>query len=90
VIADFSASDGDRIAFMRAGFGLPQASTFGLGVSFVAGFGVVPTEKVATFEYDLATGRVMFDADGTGSSLAVTLAVVQGHPDIGAKQFMLF
>ena len=86
VIVDFSGQD--RVEMDASGFGtaLPDgalaASRFHLGTA--AG------DAGDRFIYDQATGRLMFDADGTGGLGAVVIAVLENKASLAAGDFLIF
>lgn len=75
-ITDFTLGV-DHIALDHTGFGLPSALTDGL--NFIAGPGATATQAGASVLYDTSTGILSFDADGTRSGAAVTLATLTNH-----------
>ena len=90
-VADFTRAQGDKLAFSNSGFhlGLSKASTIpkalpsGLFSLKTNGTFDKPGER---FAYDNSTGRLYFDADGSGASDHRQLvATAANHPAIGAS-----
>ena len=84
-IAGF-VSGTDRIALDDARF-----AGLGLGPlnpnAFVVGSAAADADD--RIVYDAATGRLFFDADGSGAGAAVHFATLQGHPAIVAGDFIV-
>ena len=92
-VTDFSHAQGDKLAFSDAGFhlGLPKAGTTpkvlpaGLFSPRANGTFDKPGER---FAYDKATGRLYFDADGSGAKdqhqLVASLGTLSSHPTLSA------
>lgn len=86
LIVDLEAPDQIEIDSSGFGMSLPNgalaASRFHLGRS--AG------DSGDRFIYDQASGRLMFDADGTGAAAAVVIAVLENKAALGASDIVLF
>jgi Ca2+-binding RTX toxin-like protein len=66
-----------------AGYGLGQLDASEL----VIGSGArTPSQHLI---YDSKTGTLMYDADGSGSGAAITIAVLTGHPSLSASDIFL-
>ncbi len=84
-ITDF-APGADQIDLSGAAFGL--AGPLVDGISFVSGG--APTTSGATVLYDATTGALSFDADGSGSGTAVTLALLTNHAALTVADILVF
>jgi len=82
-ITDF-VSGTDKIALRDAGFA--QTTTFEL----VQGGTPVATTTNSTFLYNVNTGMLSFDADGTGTGAAVALAQLNGGLTLAAGDFLFY
>ena len=80
-ITDFS--DGDIIALSGAGFGVADLDE----IQFVVGS--APAEQGPAILYDPNTGRVNWDADGSGSVRPVSLAVLENAPELALNDFVI-
>lgn len=80
-ITDFAA--GDHIALSAAGFGIDSIEDF----AFV--LGAPATEAIPTAIYDSATGRLSWDADGSGAGAAVQLATLTDAPTLSHDDFLV-
>jgi Ca2+-binding RTX toxin-like protein len=80
-ITDFSADD--MIALSGAGFGVADLED----IQFVAGG--APTGQTPAILYDTTTGRLNWDADGTGSGTPVSLAVLDHAPELTLHDFVI-
>lgn len=49
--------------------------------------GTAPTDSSDRIVYDVATGRLFFDADATGAGVAILFATVAAHTVINASDF---
>ncbi|MBP0496504.1 M10 family metallopeptidase C-terminal domain-containing protein [Roseomonas sp. SG15] len=77
----------DKIDISAAGFGggLTQG---GLASSwFVASTTGASTEAHAQLVYETDTGRLSWDADGTGAGAATLIATLSGHPSLTNSDF---
>lgn len=73
----------DAVAF---GFSGPLVD----GVNFLSGSGVAsPVDTAPALLYDTDTGVLWYDADGSGSGAAVTLATFTNHAALSAGDFLL-
>ena len=79
-IADFT-SGSDRIALVKAAF--PALSAPALSLAASADH---PGDHLL---YDSARGVLLYDADGSGSGAAVTIAVLTDHPVLTAADILL-
>ena len=86
VIVDFSGRD--RIEIDASGFGLSLPDGALAGSRFH--LGPAAGDAGDRFIYDRPTGRLYFDADGTGASAAVVIAVLQNKAALGADDIILF
>ncbi|GBD50629.1 calcium-binding protein [Methylopila sp. Yamaguchi] len=82
-ITDFQI-DSDFIAIDVEGFGL---TSFDASL-FESNVGGVATTAEARFVYNETNGRLLFDADGSGSGRAVLLATLRGAPELTADHFL--
>ncbi|GHC48825.1 M10 family metallopeptidase C-terminal domain-containing protein [Neogemmobacter tilapiae] len=83
-IMDFAVGE-DKIVVNAAFFDLPEGAldddAFHLGK--------VAEDAEDRFLYDAATGRLLFDADGTGDGQAVLLARLMNRPALQASDFLV-
>ncbi|WP_028029657.1 VCBS domain-containing protein [Gemmobacter nectariphilus] len=86
VITDF-VSGLDQIALARAVFG--AAGLPGILDDAAFALGTAPTDATDRLIYDDATGRLFWDADGTGRSATVLLATLQGSPLLEASDIVI-
>jgi Ca2+-binding RTX toxin-like protein len=85
LIGDFVAGV-DKLALSRSVFtGLPAGA---LATSALA-FGAVAQDADDRIIYDQATGRLYFDADGSGGGAALQFATLAGMPTITASDFIV-
>ena len=82
-ITDFSA--GDMIALSAAGFGISGLQD----IMFVTGEWSGATDAMATILYDIDTGRMLWDADGSGSDKPVLLSVLENAPTVTLHDFLI-
>ncbi|WP_017659531.1 alkaline phosphatase D family protein [Baaleninema simplex] len=94
-ITDFAADD--RLLVAATGFGgglgagIPLDYSDPVGVfdstgTFVSGASPVPNQPVATFLYDVTTGTLSYDIDGTGVAGAVAIATLENIPTLTRSQ----
>ncbi|HLO77181.1 MAG TPA: family 16 glycosylhydrolase [Magnetospirillum sp.] len=77
-ITDFSSAQGDRIAFHSANFGnLPTGRV--LAGRFAANGTGSAADGATRFVFNTTTGVLSYDADGTGSAVAVAVATLNVH-----------
>jgi len=93
-IVDFSHVEGDALDFSRVAFGKHLATnntnTGTLDSShFAATADGLATAATAQFVYDTVNGALSFDADGTGGTAAVQIAVLGGVPALTNTDFHL-
>ncbi len=81
LITDFVSAD-DTISVASSGFGSSLATGTLDKTLLVVGADVGPTLATGQFLYDTSTGVLSWDADGTGSGSAVTVARLSGIPSI--------
>lgn len=84
-ITDFSSAQGDKISLDAGAF-----TGFGAtidGAEFQ--MGTVATGTQSTILYDQATGRLFYDADGSGGGAAVIFATVNPGTALTAADFLL-
>jgi len=86
VITDF-VSGVDQIALARAVFG--AAGLPGVLEDAAFALGTAPTDATDRLIYDDATGRLFWDADGTGRSASVLLATLDGSPLLEASDIVI-
>ena len=60
-----------------------------LDVNFRAGDAVKAEDSNDYILYDSASGRLFYDADGSGSAAAVQFATLTGHPGLSASNFSI-
>jgi len=91
VIKDFVAgADFLRISAAGFGGGLVAGSAL-LGTQFLSGSGVTAAATAdQRFLYDMTTGTLRFDVDGTGGTASQTLAILTGAPSITTSNFTIF
>ncbi|HST35907.1 MAG TPA: calcium-binding protein, partial [Allosphingosinicella sp.] len=86
IIADFSSAD-DTILLDDAVF-----TGLSLGAlnpnAFVTGTAALDADD--RILYDAATGKLYFDADGSGTTAAIQFATLSGNPPVSASDFMVF
>jgi len=86
-VSDF-VSGTDQIAVSSSDFG---GGLFpGSAVSLVSGADPTATETGGQFLYDTDDGRLLWDADGTGSDAAVLVATFTNVPPLTATDFVVF
>lgn len=80
-ITDFVIAD-DTISVSSSGFGgVLQTGTLDTSL-LVRGFDPTPTKATGQFLYNFSNGLLSWDIDGTGSTAAVSIAVLTGAPSI--------
>ncbi|KQN04727.1 hypothetical protein ASE85_06940 [Sphingobium sp. Leaf26] len=85
-ILDFQL--GDMIELDDAVFNGLSTGALGAG-AFVANAAGAATSAEQRIVYDTDSGQLFFDADGSGAGGAVLFAVLNGHPAIGAADFVV-
>jgi Ca2+-binding RTX toxin-like protein len=80
-VTDFAA--GDHIALSAVGFGIQSTEDF----AFVLASAPLTDEPTAI--YDAATGKLSWDADGSGAAAAVQLAILTGTPVLTHDDFVV-
>ncbi|WP_066545440.1 MULTISPECIES: M10 family metallopeptidase C-terminal domain-containing protein [unclassified Sphingomonas] len=86
VLADFSAQQGDRISLSAATFtGLTGATI--TTAQFVQGMSA--TAAGPQILYDQATGRLFYDADGTGTDAAQIIATLVPGTALTSNDFVI-
>jgi len=80
-ITDFTV--GDVIALSGAGFGIADDDMVRFSLDGMA------TEHLPTILYDPSTGRVNWDADGSGGIRPVSLAVLENAPELALHDFII-
>jgi Ca2+-binding RTX toxin-like protein len=93
-ISDFSAAEGDKITISKSGFGNDFTGSSLDENQFVSGSALGGSPPAATqsegqFLYNSSTGELFWDADGTGDSGAIKLAVLNNQPSLTASAFLL-
>ena len=85
-IADFNAAD-DTIWLLGSMF-----TGIGLGALDPGAFvtGTAAQDLDDRIIYDQGSGKLFYDADGSGSGAAIEFATLQNHPTITAQDFMIF
>ncbi|HVQ09777.1 MAG TPA: calcium-binding protein [Allosphingosinicella sp.] len=82
---DFSAAD-DTIALDDAVFAGLTPGALPAGAFVIGGAAQDVDDRIV---YDSATGRLFYDADGSGAGAAIPFATLQGAPAITAADFMV-
>ncbi len=90
-ITDFNPAQGDRLQIVAAGFGggLQPGTMLTQSLPSVTGTFVMGTEAIGTNPnvlYDPNTGILQVDLDGTGSTPAIPLVVLENRPIVEASQ----
>jgi Ca2+-binding RTX toxin-like protein len=84
VISDFKSAQGDHIDLKIAGLG-PVGTLNGALFAHGAGMVAAPSAGVHVF-YDDTSGKLYYDADGSGGASApVLMAKLTGHPTLTAS-----
>ena len=90
-ITDFNHAEGDTIRLAKAvfaGFGHTGALT---ADEFYAAAGANHAHDASDrIIYNTTTGALWYDADGDGSTAAVPVAVLTGHPDLAPGDILIF
>lgn len=73
------------------GAGIPldysdPVGVFGSTGTFVSGASPVPETPEATFLYDVTTGTLSYDSDGTGAAGVVAIATLENIPTLTRSQ----
>lgn len=92
-IADFSRTQGDRVAFDLKAFGGFRAGAGGAlsADQFESGANLSAATKAATrLVYDTKSGSVYYDVDGAGGVAAVKVAVIGAKPALTAGDVLLY
>lgn len=87
-VGDFSVVD-DVLAFSGAGFGGGLRTGMDLAARFAANADGVATAAFGQFVYETDTGRLSWDADGTGAGAAQLIATLQGNPVLTASDLAI-
>ncbi|MDO5692020.1 MAG: Ig-like domain-containing protein [Pseudomonadota bacterium] len=89
-IADFSNAEGDKLALSQLVFtGLTGAAGSALAADQLV-LGTTANAAQAQVLYDQGTGKLFYDADGTGAGEAVHFATLANKPnDLTVNSFML-
>jgi VCBS repeat-containing protein len=85
-ITDFF-SGSDKILISADGFG--GGLVAGGAVSLVSGTNPTASDAAGQFLYDTDDGRLLWDADGTGSGSAVLVATLSNIPSLAASDFLV-
>jgi len=92
-ITDFSVNDIFRISASGFGGGLVAGTALSTTASDTGVFvsSTTPTFRgsSANFLYDMDTGLLNFDRDGTGPNAAVAVATLTGRPSLSVNQFRI-
>lgn len=86
-IADF-VSGQDKLVFVGSEFGDLAAGTLA-AEAFVSGAGAVAGTAGQLFLFDTVTGRLFFDADGSGAGEAVLIATLTGVASLNAQDVLI-
>jgi hypothetical protein len=78
----------DRIEISAVGFGGGLSAGDPLAAGRLVA-GTAATDGVGQFLYDAVSGRLQWDADGTGAGLPDLVAVLTGAPDVSASDFVV-
>lgn len=84
-----SAPEGDVIVNFTAGEDEIQLSKAVFGSTVVIGAAPVAASTAAAVLYNIDTGVLSYDADGTGTGAAVVIATLAGQPDLTATDFAI-
>ena len=87
-IADFVVGV-DDLAVSVTAFGLAQAAGTSLGSAFVSNTTGLAEGAEDRFIYQSTTGKLFFDADGTGAGIAKEIAILAGTPVLTESDFLL-
>lgn len=90
-ITDFGAADEIRL-FQDSVPGLRPATLWSTAIDpaqFVANASGTAADADDRLIYETDTGRLLYDPDGTGTSAAVLLAILDGAPALSASDFFL-
>jgi Ca2+-binding RTX toxin-like protein len=91
-VADFSRPQGDKIDLDHTIFAALKPVTFGSSMSasdFYAsstGTAHLPTDHIL---YNLMTGALFYDPDGSGAAAATQFATIAHHPTLAASDFLV-
>jgi Ca2+-binding RTX toxin-like protein len=85
-IYDFTPGE-DKIQLNAAAFGMNSVTT---GANFISSFQPQATSGGPTLLYSTQSAYLFYDADGTGSSGPVILAILNGIPNLTAADFMFY
>ncbi|MBF0212316.1 MAG: hypothetical protein HQM00_01990 [Magnetococcales bacterium] len=86
-ITDFSSSQSDRLVFVSSNFGNLATGTLGSSRLRASSSGSASTTS-QRFLFNTSTGVLRYDADGTGSSAAVTIATLNVR-SLSASQILI-
>ncbi|HIK51845.1 MAG TPA: VCBS repeat-containing protein [Oscillatoriales cyanobacterium M59_W2019_021] len=95
-VFDQIGGEGDTIADFESGVDRLHVSAAGLGGGLVPGaiaagqfaLGSIATDSDDRFLYNVSTGTLLFDADGTGATLPVLLVNLAGAPTLTAADIV--
>ncbi|MFH5948346.1 hypothetical protein [Roseomonas xinghualingensis] len=87
-IDDF-VSGVDRLQISRAGFGGGLSGTALTADQFTANSAGLATLAGGQFVYETDTGKLWWDADGTGTGEQIVIATFSGQPSLAATDFTL-
>lgn len=87
-ITDFNGTQGDVLVFVSTNFGRLNAGTLS-STRFRASSTGRATTRSQRFLFNTTTGQLRYDADGTGSVAAVSLATLSGVSTLSAGQIMM-
>lgn len=85
-VADFRATDGDKLLFDDAIF---TGLAGGLDGKFVAASRVVALDANDYLLFDTRNGRLYYDADGNGTGAAVQIATLSGVRELGGNDIQI-
>ncbi|MBF0629252.1 MAG: calcium-binding protein [Magnetococcales bacterium] len=87
-IGDFSAAEGDRLAFSSANFGRLAVGALAAGVLVSNSTGMATTRS-QRFIFNTATRTLNYDADGTGVTAPVAMATLSGVNTLSASAIQI-
>jgi len=87
-ITDFTVSQLDQIVVSAAGFKGGLVAGTPLSTAQLV-LGTAATQGIGQFIYNSATGKLSFDADGTGTGLATQIAILTTKPVLGTSSFTI-
>ncbi|KUR72631.1 hypothetical protein AQZ52_05165 [Novosphingobium fuchskuhlense] len=90
-MADFSSPLGDRLSLKASAFaGIGAVGALSADAFYAAAGASAAHDANDRIIYDTASGTLRFDADGTGTAAAITLAVLKGAPLLAATDLLVF